>query len=61
MLIVGRRHLETVLADYVAHYNKHRPHRSLDQTPPLAAIPPPVPAASARIRRLDRLGGLIHE
>jgi transposase InsO family protein len=26
MLIVGRRHLETVLADYVAHYNKHRPH-----------------------------------
>jgi hypothetical protein len=28
MLIVGRRHLETVLADYVAHDNKHRPHRS---------------------------------
>ncbi len=61
MLIVGRRHLETVLADYVAHYNKHRPHRSLDQAPPLGAIPPPVPAASARIGRLDRLGGLIHE
>lgn len=47
MLIVGRRHLETVLADYVGHYNKHRPHPSLDQAPPLGAIPPPVPAASA--------------
>ena len=25
MLIVGRRHLETVLSDYVGHYNQHRP------------------------------------
>ena len=28
MLILGRRHLETVLAEYVEHYNSHRPHRS---------------------------------
>jgi putative transposase len=37
MLIVGRRQLETVLARYVAHYNQHRPHRSLGQAPPLGA------------------------
>jgi putative transposase len=29
MLIVNRRHLETVLAEYVAHFNDHRPHRAL--------------------------------
>ena len=27
MLIFGRRHLERVLAEYVVHYNEHRPHR----------------------------------
>jgi hypothetical protein len=42
MLILGRRHLETVLADYVVHYNQHRPHRSLGQAPPLGAVPEPV-------------------
>ena len=61
MLIMGRRHLETVLADYVAHYNEHRPHRSLGQAPPLGAIPEPAPAADLRVLRVDRLGGLIHE
>ena len=27
LLIVGRRHLQHVLATYVRHYNEHRPHR----------------------------------
>jgi hypothetical protein len=27
MLIVGERHLATVLAEYTSHYNDHRPHR----------------------------------
>src|SRR2546426_1072608 len=36
ILIVSRRQLETVLREYVAYYNTHRPHRSLDQQPPLA-------------------------
>ena len=34
MLILGRRHLEAVLTEYVEHYNAHRPHRSLDQRVP---------------------------
>ncbi|MGH9106115.1 MAG: integrase core domain-containing protein [Acidimicrobiales bacterium] len=63
-LILGHRHLEAVLAEYVEHYNPHRPHRSLDQRPPAAsnAAPPIVgDVAAARLRRADRLGGLIHE
>jgi len=35
-LILGRRHLKTVLAEYVEHYNSHRPHRSLSQRAPSA-------------------------
>jgi putative transposase len=61
MLILGRRHLGSALSDYVTHYNGHRPHRSLGQAPPLGAVPPPAPAAHARVLRHDRLGGLIHE
>jgi len=28
-LVLGRRHLDAVLRDYVQHYNEHRPHRGL--------------------------------
>ncbi len=64
MLILGRRHLEAVLAEYVEHYNSHRPHRSLDQRSPSSvgttlALTDDVDPA--RLRRTDRLGGLIHE
>jgi hypothetical protein len=34
MLILGRRHLGAVLADYVERNNSHRPHLSLCQRPP---------------------------
>ena len=64
MLIFGRRHLETVLAEYVEHYNWHRPHRSLDQRAPSALDTTPALVSDvdlARLRRTDRLGGLIHE
>ncbi len=64
LLILGRRHLDVLLAEYVDHYNGHRPHRSLDQRCPslvtetMAPITDPDPAC---IRRTDVLGGLIHE
>jgi len=61
MLTMSRRHLETALSVYVAHYNGHRPHRSLGQKPPLGLSLSTVPAADVRVVRLDRLGGLIHE
>jgi putative transposase len=64
MLIFGRRHLERVLTEYVGHYNEHRPHRSLDQQAPLTVETSQVSICCpdlARLRRIDKLGGLIHE
>jgi putative transposase len=61
VLIVGQRQLERSLAEYVTHYNEHRPHRALGQAAPLRAVPPAAPTADMRVVRVDRLGGLIHE
>jgi putative transposase len=62
ILIVSRRQLETVLREYVAYYNTHRPHRSLDQQPPLLKMKPGSPPDHEwPVRRRDRLGGLLHE
>jgi transposase InsO family protein len=62
LLILGRRQLEHVLSSYVAHYNGHRPHRALDQVPPLSHDQARAAVIDLdRIRRRDLLGGLIHE
>ncbi|WP_446220009.1 integrase core domain-containing protein [Micromonospora sp. IBHARD004] len=60
ILIVGERHLTAVRAEYTAHYNSHRPHRSLGQQPP---NPPTgvTDLTAARVRRRPILGGLINE
>jgi putative transposase len=34
VLIFGKRHLRTVLGGYQTHYNRRRPHRSLQLRPP---------------------------
>jgi transposase InsO family protein len=60
VLIVGERHLARVLAEYVAHYNGHRPHRSLGQQPPNPS-PHVVDLNAARVQRRPILGGLINE
>jgi transposase InsO family protein len=66
LLIVGRRHLQHVLATYMSHYNTHRPHRALAQQPPLnqptdCDQPGAEPIAPQSVRRRDLLGSLIHE
>jgi putative transposase len=61
ILVIGRRHLEQVVRAYIAHHNEHRPHRSLDQRPPLAKPPPAGQPHPNSIGRRDRLGGLLHE
>ncbi|MFJ1767380.1 integrase core domain-containing protein [Amycolatopsis sp. NPDC088138] len=61
MLVVNRRHLEQVLAEYVDHFNQHRPHRSLGQRAPDQVLVPVRMTGVGRVRRCDRLGGLIHE
>src|SRR5215470_11457858 len=60
MLVVGERHLRQVLAQYEAHYNGRRPHRSRQLHPP----EPDYPVADLNqqhIRRQAVLGGLINE
>ena len=62
MLVLGRRHLERVLRTYAAHYNEARPDRGLDlKTPEPQLDSRPRPAFGGRVRRHDRLAGLIHE
>ncbi len=63
MLILGHRQLERVLAEYVVHYNGHRPHRALGQLAPLTMDPPPRidDPEPAELRRTDAAFGLIHE
>jgi hypothetical protein len=61
MLITNERHLRLVLGEYVDHYNQHRPHRVLQQSPPAGRPHPPAPGANVRVLRRNRLGGLIRE
>ena len=61
MLVTGKRHLQLVLGEYADHCNLHRPHRVLQQGPPVGRAHPPVEVTSMRVLRRDRLGGLIHE
>jgi transposase InsO family protein len=72
LLVLNEAHLERVLRSYARHYNGRRPHQGIAQeipesTDPLAVVPTSVAGHrclshnSGRIRRYDRLGGLIHE
>jgi putative transposase len=61
MLITSQRHLRLVLGECIDHYDTHRPHRALQQSPPAGRPHPPAPSANIRVLRRDRLGGLIHE
>jgi transposase InsO family protein len=65
MLILGERHLRTVLTDYQAHYNTARPHQGIAQHIPdserdthRAAV---TDIGAQQIRRKPILNGLINE
>jgi putative transposase len=61
MLITGEWHLRLALNEYIDHYNVHRPHRALQQSPPTAHPHSPALGTNVRVLRRDRLGGLIRE
>ena len=57
-LVLGRRHLDHLLARYAEHYNSHRPHRGIALAPPDACgVDPPLPAGH-KIRRRAVLAGI---
>lgn len=60
-LVLGRRHLDRILRRYAEHYNAQRPHRGLDLRTPAGASERPISPDAPRVRRIDILGGLIHE
>jgi len=55
-----QRHLRTTLAQYEAHYNGRRPHRSRQLRPPRSDHPV-ADLSQERIKRRLVLGGLINE
>jgi putative transposase len=62
LLVLNRRHLEHVLRVYVDHYNRERPHRSLDLRAPRPEVSMLERSGTVgEVHRRDRLGGLIHE
>jgi putative transposase len=61
-LIWNQRHLMMVLREYEDFCNSHRPHRALDQAAPLQSLPDGITDLDHfRVRRNDRVGGVIHE
>ena len=59
MLILNRRHLERVLAEWFEHYNRARPHRALGLQSPIARSDPVLGSGPVICR--ERLGGLLRE
>jgi putative transposase len=61
LLIRSERHLELVLAEFVQHYNTARPHRGINLEVPIPYLSRKQFDGSARVLRIDQLGGLLHE
>ena len=58
MIVIGERHLHTILREYVEYYNTIRPHLSLDKNSPILRRSQ---CGSGRILARLILGGLHHE
>jgi putative transposase len=64
-LVWNQTHLLHALREYEWHFNGHRPHRGISNSRPLTPLPETITdvdeLAQLRIRRRDRLGGILHE
>ena len=61
ILIFGERQLRHVLTEYEHLYNAHRPHRALEQLPPIGDVGIGRGDVTGAVRRTEILGGLINE
>ena len=59
LLVVNDRHLSRILKEYIEHYNRAWPHRSLDLRPPTGD--PLLGDRDAPVMVMTRLGGLLRE
>jgi putative transposase len=60
VLIVHERHLQRVLAEYVAYFNAWRPHRRLGQRAPCGSAPSAQSNPAGRTIGRPVLGGVHH-
>ena len=60
-IIWNQRQLQRLVINYIDHYNTHRPHRSLDQRPPVATDASDQPDRHLQVVKTARCGGLINE
>jgi putative transposase len=64
VLVLGERHLRRVLAEYVGHFNRGRPHQSIGQRTPMSVAgtaAPSWPHEKERVIAVPVLDGLHHE
>jgi len=58
--IFGEHHLRQVLAEYVAYFNRWRPHRSIGQRAPCAPVSTTPDRRTGKVLATPVLGGLHH-
>ena len=61
VLIRSERHLDRVLREFVHHHDCERPHRGIDLEVPVPHLTERRFKSVGDIKRVDRLGGLVHE
>jgi transposase InsO family protein len=59
-LIFGHQHLQRTIDEYVAYYNRWRPHRSLGQIAPCPDLKEPPEKSPSHLAAKPILGGLHH-
>ncbi|MCL4198940.1 MAG: integrase core domain-containing protein [Phycisphaerales bacterium] len=58
--VMGTGHLDHLMAEYIRHYNRERPHSAIEFRPPAGAPPPPRMADSrGAVTCRTRLGGVL--
>ncbi len=61
-LVWNQPHLRRILSEYKTHHNTHRPHMALADVAPDKPLPPEfVDLDALRVRKQDRVGGVIRE
>ncbi len=60
-VVLGTRHLDHLLSEYIDYFNQQRPHSSLDLATPMGRKPPvrAGPVEPREIRCKEQLGGVI--